>query len=189
MASPPFGLPPLDEMFAGVVMITRQSVDLSHGVMVPDQTTIVLCQPNVLPPGRISFFNFRVHGDHDLIFLTGTHASWMRRAPSPAQGLLPDVVELRAGCAGMDTGASFLGGRIRVSADINELATQHLVANNHGHVWKDPQPPSAIYAHCPDPVGSITLGFPCQPFSSQGHQLGIADRTYEVFIAGLKIIR
>lgn len=44
------------------------------------------------------------------------------------------MVELYAGSGGMGVGAIFPGGRVKVSVDLNESATQHVEAKNYGHV-------------------------------------------------------
>ena len=124
MATSLFGLPTTDAMFSGVVMISSQCGDLSHGELVHGNTPVILCQPNV-SPGRISMFNYQAHREDSLVFLTSSSTSWMRRAPSLEQGLLPDLVELCAGSGGMGTGTKFLGGRIMASFDVNPLAAQH----------------------------------------------------------------
>ena len=127
MATTPFGLPPLGEMFTGVVLITR--VLTFHMV-----SWFTMCPHHPLPAKRISLFDYQVHSGGNLICLTCTTTSWMRRASSPEKGLLPDVVELYAGSGGMGLGAIFPGGQVKVSVDFNVSATQHVEANNYNHV-------------------------------------------------------
>ena len=127
MATTPFGLPPLGEMFTGVVLITR--VLTFHMV-----SWFTMCPHHPLPAKRISLFDYQVHSGGNLICLTCTTTSWMRRASSLEKGLLPDVVELYAGSGGMGLGAIFPGGQVKVSVDFNVSATQHVEANNYNHV-------------------------------------------------------
>eukprot|EP00435_Cladocopium_sp_Y103_P055969 s825_g18.t1 len=191
MSSLHSGLPSTGNLFTGVVQITGCSEDISFGSLVPSNIPVILCHSE-LPCGRISMYDYLVQRDDELTFLVATPTSWMCTAPSFDHGLLPDLLELCAGTGGMGLGAAFAGGKVQVSVDNCELATQHLLANQHGQVLRmdltDPQAPKLIHQACAGPIGTATMGFPCQPFSSQGWRQGITDSRFQVFVAGLRII-
>eukprot|EP00435_Cladocopium_sp_Y103_P017800 s1742_g4.t1 len=186
-----FGSPINGQLFTGVVNITSTSVVLSYGELVATHTPVILCRSN-LSCGHISVYDFLVQREDDLIFLVDTPSSWLSSAPSHAQALLPELLELCAGSGGMGLGAVYAGGTIKVSVDYNDLAVQHLLANQHGQVLHldltDPQTPKKVHQACNGPIGTVTMGFPCQPFSVQGWQQGTSDSRFLVFVSGLKII-
>ena len=101
------------------------------------------------------------------------------------------LLELGAGIGGMGTDL-FLKGYPVVSVDINPLACTHLERNSHGTVLRmdltHPSSAKLIHQQVGESPGTVTFGFPCQPFSSQGLMLGSSDIRFEVFKSGLQII-
>ena len=139
-----------------------------------------------------SLYDYQVHQEEDMILLAPTESSSACGSLRHAQGLLPDLLELCAGIGGMGHGAAFVGGRPKVAVDHNPLSVQHLRANHHGHVLSlditDSASPKLIHQACTDVIGTTLFGFPCQPYSTQGSQLGAFDTRFKVFLAGLRII-
>ena len=103
----------------------------------------------------------------------------------------PDIVELAAGTGSMGIAASFLGGRPRVCVDHNGLACSLLKHHCHGQVLQRdllaPDLPLELNHLLGTDCCTFVMGFPCQPLSSQGLQLGQLDPRSRVFWAGLKI--
>lgn len=61
-------------LFAGVINITGHSADLTYGELVPTKCPVILCHSD-LPFGRISVYDYLVHSDDSLTFLTSTGSS------------------------------------------------------------------------------------------------------------------
>ena len=101
------------------------------------------------------------------------------------------IVELAAGTGSMGIAASFVGGRPRVCVDHNGIACSLLKHNSHGQVLqRDLLAPDLPFELCHLLVTdccTFVMGFPCQPLSSQGLQLGQLDPRSKVFWAGLKL--
>eukprot|EP00438_Fugacium_kawagutii_P036700 Skav200932 [mRNA] locus=scaffold2433:372726:376943:+ [translate_table: standard] len=109
-----------------------------------------------------------------------------------AASLSPQILELCSGFGGLGIGAAFLGGEPFVSIDWNDLACDHLRLNAHGKVIQyDIQDLCcariAHEAFGTNP-GTTTMGFPCQPHSSQGRGLGSADPRHMTFWGGLRVM-
>ena len=173
--------------FTGVLHISSSCDGISKGHMVPCLTPVILCQP-IPTLGRVTVYDYVIDGDDGIIFLNASGDSWWCSAPCPDAPLLPDVVELCAGSGAMGFGAKFGGGKIQVSVDHNTLAVQHLQANRHGTILQldltDLDSAKHIHQACPGHVGTILMGFPCQPFSQQGSRFGSVDLRF--FISKLE---
>ena len=185
-----FGSALSDSSFTGVLMITGRVGDISHGFRVPCQTPMCLCAP-IAMLGRISLYEYQLITEDGIHFLIPTATSWHCCASDRAQGLLPSVVELCAGAGGMGVGAEFLGGKVKASVDFNTLSVEHLTTNSRGTVLQldltNPVHFKTIHQAC-DCIGTVTMGFPCQPHSTQGNQLGMTDPRSDVFWSGLSLI-
>eukprot|EP00438_Fugacium_kawagutii_P003078 Skav215305 [mRNA] locus=scaffold3276:18327:27629:- [translate_table: standard] len=106
--------------------------------------------------------------------------------------LSPRLLELCAGFGGLGIGAGFLGAIPWVSVDWNQLACDHLTLNSHGTVLQqdllDLKSARVIHEEFNGTPGTTTMGFPCQPHSSQGSGLGTADPRHMTFWGGLRVI-
>ena len=89
------------------------------------------------------------------------------------------VIELCAGTGSMGIGPVFLGAHVVASLDKTPLAAHHLELNHHGHVMCadlcDPNNIWQLHQLIKDEQVTILLGFPCQPYSSQGRMQGHRD--------------
>eukprot|EP00438_Fugacium_kawagutii_P000487 Skav216947 [mRNA] locus=scaffold3396:193301:197611:+ [translate_table: standard] len=145
----------------------------------------------MLSPGRHSFYDFKVTFDGDIVFLCPGSESWHCQVSDRTE-LSHEVLELCAGMGGMGVGSMFLGGLPKVAVDHNALAADHLRRNAHGQVLQldltAPDSAKAIHQSFGGTPGTTTMGFPCQPFSSQGLQRGMNDPRAGVFHAGLRVI-
>ena len=92
----------------------------------------------------------------------------------------------------MGIGASFLGGQLGLSVDVNTASVEHLRRNGHGTVLQlditTPASTPIIHKAGDGRTFTATLGFPCQPWSSQGARSGMLDRRTQVFYGGLHTI-
>ena len=145
-----------------------------------------------LPLGIISIYDFSVVGVDEHVFLRVTEESFWSSTNCKPTCLSDSIVELCAGVGGMGVGAAFLGGQTVLSVDFNGLSCKHLHANQHGQVLQlditQPDSAKAIHRRLEATPGTVTFGFPCQPFSTQGMNLGSSDSRFQVLISGLKII-
>ena len=151
--------------FTGVLSI-RFSNGLSSGNVIPSQIRVVVCHQ--FPAcGRASLYEYKLEEEDGITFLTKTTEAWWRMAPELEASLSLNILELCAGTGAMGFGASFLGGKIQVAVDNNALACQHLQANQHGLVLQldmtDPRNHKLIHQSCPEVIGTVLMGFPCQP--------------------------
>ena len=185
-----FGSHAGDALFTGVIQITSFCDGLSMGHRIPHGTPVIINQP-ALPLGRITLYDYQIAETEGILMLTSMASSWHCGAPVPASGLMSTVLELCAGFGGMGIGASFLGGEVVASVDHNALSVRHSHRNTNGLVLPldltKLDSAKLIHQNCP-PIGTVTLGFPCQPFSNQGSRLGVQDARFAVFWAGLRII-
>ena len=92
----------------------------------------------------------------------------------------------------MSIGPQFLGCEPMVAVDWNPLAIGHLKANHLGTVLQLDLTHGMLHAksirHASIlPPGTLLMGFPCQPHSQQGRQLGCADERAQVLWHGLHV--
>ena len=87
-------------------------------------------------------------------------------------------IDLFAGIGGFHAALSAVGGKCVWASEIDEAASR-VYAENWGlkpsgdiRAFTDPKVTSAIPPH-----DVLVAGFPCQPFSKSGHQLGFRDTT------------
>eukprot|EP00435_Cladocopium_sp_Y103_P041446 s1405_g11.t1 len=180
-----------DPLFTGVVQLTGKVEDVFTGFRIPCKSPILLFQP-ALHLGCFSLYDYQFSEDDGILMLYASGESWFCAAQGHQDGHLLSILELCAGFGGMGIGASYLGGQVRVSVDFNSLSVEHLKANSHGTVLQldltaDSTAKLVHQAFGATP-GSTTLGFPCQPHSSQGLGLGSADPRFAVFWGGLRIL-
>ena len=187
-----FGTPSLlvGETFTGLLDLTDYLDDSSTmGIRIPCGAP--MCIFSHLPLGKISIYDAKVQATEDINFLAITEDTWWHHAENDGSALSPTILELCAGAGGMGIGAHYLGGQVKVAVDNNDLSVDHLQINKHGEVLKlDMNMMSSakiIHQKLNTRPGTTTLGFPCQPLSSQGLQLGAADFRFQTFFAGLRI--
>ena len=164
----------------GVLSISSHEDGTSHGFC-PIASLPVLVLGKILPFGILSVYDFVKVAHDDIIYLSCTAESWWCLSTGSSGDLSPKLLELGAGIGGMGTG-SFLKGYPVVSVDINPLACTHLERNSHGTVLRmdltHPSSAKLIHQQVGESPGTVTFGFPCQPFSSlfpkEGEQCQLA---------------
>ena len=89
------------------------------------------------------------------------------------------VKELCAGMGGIGIGLSFLGGSVRAACDSNTYSCSHLQRNHAVPVVPGKVVDDKTLLHVQLSGGTCpcvySVGFPCQPFSSQGDLRGLSD--------------
>ena len=180
-----------DPLFTGVVCATSHCDGSTLGQRLPCGEPMMVVGM-VLPKGLISLYDFGIQGRDDFTYLNQTEASWWTQVPAGSGELSPSILELCAGVGGMGIGASFLGGVPILAVDSNGLSCSHLTHNAHGEVLQLDITASGsakmIHQKLSDRPGTAMFGFPCQPYSQQGNQLGSRDVRFQVFLSGLHII-
>eukprot|EP00435_Cladocopium_sp_Y103_P031943 s1553_g8.t1 len=176
--------------FHGKLLITTICDGSSIGQRVPCDSPIMVVGSE-LPLGLVAVYDMVMIGQDDFIYLRSEASSWWTLLGDSGD-LSPKLLELCAGAGGMGIGASFLGGIPHVAVDFNSLACVHLNANSHGTVLQldlmDEGCPKMVHQTFGESPGTTLFGFPCQPHSSQGFQLGSQDVRFGVFWKGLQII-
>ena len=187
-----FGTPNLQVAgkFTGVIHLTSV-VDHSatSGFRVPSQEPFLIFQN--LPLGRCTIYDANVAGMDELIYLTFDEDTKVIYAGNQ-RSLSPRLLELCAGFGGMGIGASFAGAEPWVSVDWNGLACSHLNRNHHGKVLQldlqNLDSARIIHTEFDGSPGTATMGFPCQPHSTQGAGLGQHDPRHQTFWGGLRVM-
>ena len=191
MVSHIFGSALTDPLFTGKLLITSHVDGSSIGHRIPCRSPIMIMD-KAIPLGTISAYGFLVLDKDDFLYLSIIESSWWLAVYTQMKDFSPLVLELCAGMGGMGIGAAFLGGIPCLSVDFNSLACQHLEANSHGQVLQldlnSPDSARTIHRAFGKSPGTITFGFPCQPHSSQGMQLGCHDIRFKTFWNGLHVI-
>ena len=176
MVSHIFGSALTDPLFTGKLLITSHVDGSSIGRRIPCSSPIMILD-EVIPLGTISVYGFLPLDKDDFLYLRVPKTSWWLAADTQIKDFSPLVLELCARMGGMGIGAACLGGIPCLAVDFNSLACQHLEANSHGQVLQldlnSNESARTIHRAFGRSPGTITLGFPCQPHSSQGMQLGI----------------
>eukprot|EP00435_Cladocopium_sp_Y103_P053215 s2024_g17.t1 len=191
MASQIFGSSNGSNCFVGKLFITSHVDGSSLGERRPCSTPVMLIDV-IIPEGLVAVYGFSEVGKDDFLYLRATDASWWRVLDDSLEELRPGILELCAGMGGMGVGASFLGGIPILSVDHTDLSCKHLEANSHGQVLKldlmCDESSKLIHQALQAMPGTVTFGFPCQPFSTQGWQMGGNDSRFLVFWKGLHVM-
>ena len=114
------------------------------------------------------------------------------RFPKPAlcRESFRKLTEVCAGLGGFSMGAKPLGISTNVQVDVNQLACASLQCNGLPVLQGDitcPHTQQEVHRRVAQDPGSLTAGFPCQPFSVQGCGLGLRDCRGSVLAAVLKL--
>ena len=142
--------------------------------------------------GRKTCYDLVVSDTEPCVVLMVDDDSWLVDTPDVMRSFTSNIVELAACTGAMAIGPMFVGARPMASLDVNPLACEHLRLNQHGVVHQLDLLDLASTRRLHQSLGSVLLvslfGFPCQPHSSQGSQLGQSDPRAKVFWAGLRSI-
>eukprot|EP00435_Cladocopium_sp_Y103_P041171 s401_g11.t1 len=187
-----FGTPCIEgQRFDGKLELTSHIDGSTIGQRLPCCTPVMIVD-QIIPLGMVSVYGFTILGMDDFTYMQATESSWWCSLDVSRKELSPRVLELCAGMGGMGIGASFLGGVPVLSIDHNALACSHLNANPHGQVLQLDlmQNDSAMIIHKAfgGSPGTTNFGFPCQPHSSQGLQMGSDDQRFHTFWKGLHVM-
>ena len=102
------------------------------------------------------------------------------------------ILELCAGFGGMGQSLRMLGMKEAASVDWNGLAVEHLGRNTQTPVLQEDlnmaEVPRKIHSACGNKALIALLGFPCQPYSTQGRGLGEHDPRARVLPRALRVI-
>eukprot|EP00438_Fugacium_kawagutii_P028106 Skav224951 [mRNA] locus=scaffold1186:17210:21625:- [translate_table: standard] len=183
--------PQVGGRFTGVLQLTSHlDESATIGLRVPGGEPILVNSWHGL--GRASVYDALVLALDDFLYLQIDADTLVCKIEDQPSGHSDLLLELCGGFGGMGIGASFLGGVPHVTVDNNPLAVQHLATNKHGNVLSldllDLQSARLIHESFQGQPGTTTLGFPCQPHSSQGSMQGFQDKRSEVFWGGLRVI-
>eukprot|EP00435_Cladocopium_sp_Y103_P054211 s1110_g17.t1 len=193
MAPPLFGcpVPSIGERLTGVFYVQRKIDEkLFAGLRSPTGAHVLLTGPD-LQLGCVSIYDAKVMECDDILILLLEDEPWWKSNPDLGDSLSPHVVDLCAGTGAMSLAAQYLGAEPMMAVDWNEKAIELLHANHPGLTLRldltSRDAARTIHQACTHPPGTVFLGFPCQPHSTQGSQLGSADPRAQVLWHGLHI--
>eukprot|EP00435_Cladocopium_sp_Y103_P061470 s241_g23.t1 len=194
MAPSIFGFldPPVGDSISGIFRILEKiDMKLFSCVREPDASAAILAGAE-FSLGRFSIYDVEVVDRGDILLLSLTPESWWKQLPEKSNVLSPHVIDLCAGMGAMSVGPQFLGSTPMLAVDWNGLAVEHLNANYPGTILhldlSSRDAARKIHEACSHPPGLVMMGFPCQPHSFQGSQLGCQDARAQVLWHGLHII-
>lgn len=190
-----FGSPPTaeGEVWCGVVRLLgcmEDDEDMRLGLLLPWGTEALLlgCEfPEACD--HWSLYHWKVTCLEPLCLRPESHGAALPRALA-VQSFSSLIVELCAGSGAMGLAASFAGAEVAISIDDSPYVADHLRGNSHGIVLEASlgsiQTIYEAHVHLGDRSATAMLGFPCQPFSSQGLQLAENDARFLTLLHALR---
>ena len=117
--------------------------------------------------------------------------SWFSTSPSSREPCFPRyIVDICSGMGAMSLGPRFLGCETLAYLEINELARAHLKRNTSASIISGSVCHDSVLKQLHQKVDdfdfAVCSGFPCQPFSVQGHQGHQKDERALVFWGTLR---
>ena len=191
-----FGSPPaaVDVHWSGVVSLSHALAgDCSFWVatLLPWSKDVLVADCGLLPTNgsKVTLYDWMVSCMDPLILVPSATSQAFSSSSIP-RTFGEHIIEFAAGSGAMGLGASFLGAQVRVCIESCRYAVEHLRLNGHGHVIHDDVGSLAAIrqAHAELNGAPTTglFGFPCQPYSKQGRQLGELDVRFDVLLSGLR---
>ena len=182
-------LVPLEGAFTGVLYIS----DVHKGTFVLAFEKSVgrsVWLPNTFPSGRlITVYNFVASqsSDGSAYVLPLEHSKWFAHEPLGIENF-QHIKEVCSGMGGLGLGAPQAGIKPVAYLDKCKLACDALKLNGATNVIQGDlrQTQDIAKLHEASEHRRIVLGFPCQPYSSQGDQRGQNDPRALVFLATLQ---
>ena len=167
---------------------TREDMEDSHFVDLLSGRDVKVTCSSCLPP-RVSLHGAKVIQEEPFM-LQVDQDTQIFPLKSDDGVLGKGLVELCAGIGAMGTGPMFLHAVPLLSWDHCALATQHLATNGHGRVLTArldaPEALLTAQKHLQGEKFVGLIGFPCQPYSSQGRGLGSQDERASVLTDALR---
>eukprot|EP00435_Cladocopium_sp_Y103_P056410 s1104_g19.t1 len=175
----------------GVCLVQRKiDVKFFSCSRVPDGGHALIAGED-LPAGCVSVYGAKVMDTSDLLILSLDGDSWWAFNSDLGDSLSPHVLDLCAGTGAMSLAAKYLGANPMLAVDWNFKAIELLQQNHPGvalHLdLTSDDAALLIHQACEQRPGTVFLGFPCQPHSSQGQGLGCNDPRAKVLWHGLHI--
>ena len=191
---PPFLVPPLrrGEPFSGVFVVSGGGDEkAADGVLLPDMQPCMLMGVS-LKPGKFSIYGCRMVQSEPILIFEMDPDTVRCAVPELSISDLACSIELFAGFGGMGIAANAVGSKSLAAVDWCPLAGEQLKALGIPTVlvkdiadWKTTRDlHQAIEGRRPVAL----MGFPCQPFSSQGLQKAFSDNRALRFFDGLRSI-
>ena len=181
--------------WSGVVHVTDRvegDDEMSLGCLLPWKVEVLLLGWE-FPEGcdTWSLYHWKVAGSDPLCLCAGQEGDALPRALA-LQSFSSLILELCAGSGAMGAAATFAGAEVAVSIDDSPYVAAHLQGNSHGIALaaslEDIQTIHEAHLHLGTRSATAMLGFPCQPFSSQGLQLADEDTRFLTLLHALHAV-
>ena len=191
-----FGTPPaaVDDSWSGVASF--RSTLTGDGafwvtLLLPWEMEALVADCGLIPTGctKVTLYDWKV-SCMDPLILSATASSQAYPCSAMPRTFGENIIELAAGSGAMGLGALFMGARIRVCIESCNYAVEHLKHNEHGFIIHDDIGSLAAIRSAHEVLNGLPttgfFGFPCQPYSMQGRQLGEQDVRFDTLLGGLK---